>query len=409
MTRSAVVVLVATLVAVYIVSQFLRNSIAVIAPNLAAELQMSAAEIGLLASSFFFTFALAQIPLGLALDRWGARRCILACMAVTVAGAVLFALATGPAMLVVARTLLGLGSASSLMAPLALYAARFPPRRFATLVGIQIGFGSLGTLLATVPLAWSTVVIGWRGSFMVLAGLSAFMLAAVFLVVRDPPRRAEHRVESFPEALRGLWSIIRTPVALPVFLMHLTSYSSIGLIVGLWGGPYLTHVYGYDLVARGEILLLPAVGTIAGSLFWGWTADNVFGSRKIPVLIGAIASASCLGTLALAGSLPVPLLWTLFAVFGMACAFTTVLIAHGQSLFPQHLSGRVITLFNMGTMGGVFLSQTISGFVIDQFPRDGDVYPVAAYQAVFGMQALALLAACWAYNRRVPDRRVSSL
>jgi len=60
-------------------------------------------------------------------------------------------------------------------------------------------------------------------------------------------------------------------------------------------------------------------------------------------------------------------------------------------------------------MGGVFLSQTISGFVIDQFPRDGDVYPVAAYQAVFGMQALALLAACWLYNRRVQDLRVSSL
>jgi len=407
MTRAAVGLLVTTLVAVYIVSQFLRNSIAVIAPDLTAELQMSAAEISLLASSFFLTFALAQIPLGLALDRWGARSCLLVCMGITVAGAVLFAVATSTAMLVIARTLLGIGSASSLMAPLALYAARFPPRRFATLAGIQIGFGSLGTLLATAPLAWSTAAIGWRGSFAVLSALAAAMLVAVFIVVRDEPARATEARESLPAALNGLWSVIRTPVALPIFLMHLTSYSSIALLIGLWGGPYLTHVYGYDLVARGELLLVPAIGTVVGSLLWGM-ADTLVGSRKIPVLAGAGGTVLGLGVLAAAGRLPAPLLWGWLALFGFVCAFTPVLIAHGQSLFPRRLNGRVITLFNMGTMGGVFLSQTVSGMVIDSFPKTGEAYPVAAYQAAFGLQGCALLAASWLYWRRVPDKSAFS-
>jgi sugar phosphate permease len=60
----AAVALVATLISIYIVSQFLRNSIGVIAPNVAAEIGLSAAEIGLLSSTFFFVFAAVQIPVG---------------------------------------------------------------------------------------------------------------------------------------------------------------------------------------------------------------------------------------------------------------------------------------------------------------------------------------------------------
>ena len=72
-------ILVGTLGGAYGISQFLRNSIGVIAPDLAAELNLSASEIGLLASLFFFSFAAAQIPLGIALDRYGPRRCMLVC------------------------------------------------------------------------------------------------------------------------------------------------------------------------------------------------------------------------------------------------------------------------------------------------------------------------------------------
>ena len=96
MRPRAVVVLVGTLIAIYIVSQFLRNSIGVIAPNLAAELGLSPAEIGLLSSVFFFAFAAVQIPLGMALDRFGPRRCMLVCAAITVGGIVLFAWSPSP-------------------------------------------------------------------------------------------------------------------------------------------------------------------------------------------------------------------------------------------------------------------------------------------------------------------------
>ena len=155
----APITLVGTLAAIYLVSQFLRNSVGVIAPDLAREIGLNAAEIGLLSSAFFFAFAAAQIPLGIALDRYGPKRCMLVCAAIAFAGTLVFATATTPAGLVVARILMGLGSSCYLMAPLALYARRFPPERFAQLAGIQIGIGTVGTLLVTAPLAWASAAI----------------------------------------------------------------------------------------------------------------------------------------------------------------------------------------------------------------------------------------------------------
>ena len=70
----------------------------------------------------------------------------------------------------------------------------------------------------------------------------------------------------------------------------------------------------------------------------------------------------------LVGTLAPAALLAWLAAFGFLCAFGPVLIAHGKALFPPHLVGRALTLLNMGTMGGVFLVQIISGFVIGLFP-----------------------------------------
>ena len=120
---------VATLGMLYIVSQFLRNSVGVIAPDLAAEIGLTPLELGFLSSIYFFVFAATQLPLGVALDRFGPKLCMLVSIGFTVLGCGLFAVANGAGGLVAARALLGFGTASFLMAPVALYARWFPPER----------------------------------------------------------------------------------------------------------------------------------------------------------------------------------------------------------------------------------------------------------------------------------------
>ncbi|MGA7486521.1 MAG: MFS transporter [Xanthobacteraceae bacterium] len=392
----AAVTLVATLVSIYIVSQFLRNSIGVIAPNLAAELSLSPAEIGLLSSVFFFVFAAVQIPVGVALDRFGPRLCLIVGAAITAIGTVVFAAAASPAALISGRALLGLGTAGSLVASLAVYAQRFPPARFATLTGLQVGIGTVGTLLATAPLAVSTAVIGWRASFLAVGACTLLAGLLIAVVVRDDGRpRGRH--ETLRESLAGILAVMRTPSVGRLFVMNLVAYSTFGLVVGLWGGPYLTHIYGYGLEQRGSFLLVPVLTQIAGSMLWG-PLDRVVGSHKLPVLLGAGATAAALGYVALAGTLSPLMLVSWFAAFGFLSAFGPLLIAHGKALFPLHQVGRGLTVLNMGAMGGTFLAQAISGFVIGLFPTGpGGAYELAAYQLVFALQAAFILLACLVY------------
>ena len=334
-SESYVVPLVGTLAAIYLVSQFLRNSVGVIAPDLAAELDLSAGAIGLLSSVFFFAFAAAQIPLGVALDRYGPKRCMLVCAVIALAGTIAFAFATTPAALVGARALMGLGSSCYLMAPLALYARRFPPEKFAALAGIQIGIGTVGTLLVTAPLAFASAAIGWRATFLAVAGVVVVCGFLVALVIREQGSEVGRapRHETLAASFAGIAAVARPPSFLPLFAMHALCYSSYVLIVGLWGGPYLAHVYGYGLTARGDLLLIPALTQIVGVVLWGY-AERAFGAYKPLVLAGGIATAACLGALAWFGRLaPLPLA-ILLGVFGFAAAYIPVLIAHGRALLP---------------------------------------------------------------------------
>jgi len=392
------IAVVATLGVIYTVSQFLRNSIGVIAPNLAAEVGLSPIQLGLLSSIYFFCFAITQLPLGVALDRFGPKRCMLVSVCFTVLGCVLFAAAQGAGSLVAARAMLGFGTASFLMAPVALYARWFPPERFSTLAGIQIGLGSLGALLATAPLAFATATVGWRTTFLGVGVCAAVIGILIWLIVTDDPPgvKSTPRNETLRESIAGIWQVIRTPSIGRVFMIQLSSYPSYALIVGLWGGPYLTHVYGYDLRGRGDILFLAAVTQVIGAFFWG-PSDRLFGRYKVPVMIGAGTCQAALTMLATLGTLPIPLLLVVFVMLGFASGMTSVVMSHGRTLVPPHLLGRTISLLNIGTMGGGFLVQFVSGIVINLFPAEGGAYPLVAYQLVFGLQAILVLIALIVY------------
>src|SRR4029078_5407680 len=182
------------------------------------------------------------------------------CIEFTVLGCVLFAVAHQAGSLIAARAVLGFGTASFLMAPIALYARWSPPDRCSTFAGIQLGRGSLGAIFATAPLAYATASFGWRMTFLGVGVCAAVIGVLVWLIVTDDPPgvKSTSRRETLRESIAGIWQVIRTPSMGRVFMVQLSSYPSYVLIVGLWGGPYLTHVYGYDLQGQGDVPLVAA-------------------------------------------------------------------------------------------------------------------------------------------------------
>jgi len=250
----------------------------------------------------------------------------------------------------------------------------------------------------TAPLAWASAAIGWRATFLVVAGFVVVGAILVAIVVREDAadRTETGKQETLRESLRGVLEVARMPSFLPVFLMNFMSYSSYVLIVGLWGGPFLSDVYGYGLTARGDLLMLPAISHIIGVVAWGH-AERYFGAYKPLVLAGALGTAAALGLLAALGKPEPRTLAIWLTVFGVLPAFLPVLIAHGRSFLPPHLVGRGMTLFNIGTMGGTFVVQLASGALIDLFPAQAGVYPLDAYRLVFAVQAVAIMVASAAY------------
>jgi MFS family permease len=373
--------LIAVLVSAYAISQFLRNSIGVIAGDLSHELALTATQTGLLSSAFFLSFAAAQIPVGIAIDRYGPKRTMLATAVLAVAGTALFALAPSAPVLIAARVVMGLGCSTFFMAPLVIYARRFPPERFAALASLQMGLANIGTLAATAPLAVSAAHVGWRGSFLAVAALAvAVALLIAWVVPKDADAGPER--ESWGEALRGVMAAVKVRSFWRLFFVQLTVYSSFATVVGLWGGPWLTDVHGADAATKGNILLLGASAQMGGLLLWG-ALDRFWGSHKKPVFIGAGTTVVLLSVVAfLPLSLPSATLW--FVVFGLFIAITPILTAHGKSLFPRALTGRGITLMNIATIGGAFLSQSVTGLLMDLVGRqESGAYPPEGYRLVF--------------------------
>ena len=402
-SRLHIVLLVGILCLVYTVSQFLRSSTGVIAPNLSADLGLRPEGLGILSGAFFLSFALAQIPVGILLDRYGARITMIGSVGIAVLGCFVFAAAEGEAGLTFARVLMGLGCSVMLMGPLMIYRWWFPPEKFAMLSGLQISIGTLGALMATAPLAFSTEMFGWRASF-VGAGVVTLVLAvAMGFIARDTPPGVtppERPRETLGQSFGGIFEVMRWPGVWPLFVMISTGYASFAAVQTLWASPYLADVHGLDLSARGYVLLGITGGQVIGLLIWGY-AERILGSIKKPILAGAALSASILALLSFFEAPGLSLVTALFIVFGLNAGYTPLLLAHGRLLFPDRLAGRGITLLNLGNMAGVFVLQALTGALIGQLQRMG-ISPETGYRATFGALALVLVAAL-AYYSTIPD------
>jgi predicted MFS family arabinose efflux permease len=387
-----------------VLSQFFRSSNGVIAPDLMTDLKLSAENIGVLSSSFFFVFALLQVPLGILLDRFGARHVLSALMLLAIGGSLVFAVAADLSGLVAGRLLIGVGCAGLMVGSLVILARWYSPAHFAGAMATLFASANAGSLVATLPLAAAAAAWGWRATFVGLSVISALLTAVFFLTVRDAaPDHPFHRraPETLLDVTKGLVKIIRMRDLCLLFPMVAVGYASFISIVGLWGGPYLHEVYGLESVARGNVLSLMALSMIVGTLAYG-RIDRWIGSRRTLTTMGASVSALLLVLLALNPGGPLWQTTTLLCLFGFVGAYSLVVMAHGLALVPDELAGRGTTALNTALMGGAAVIQAVTGAVVESFPhRIGDG-ATTAYAVIFVILAGLTLGALLIY-RRVRD------
>jgi MFS family permease len=174
-------------VAAYYLSFLFRTINATVAGALTSEFGLGAGDLGLLTSAYYLTFAAAQIPIGILLDRYGPGQIQSAVMVAAAVGAALFAVSDNFWLLVSGRALIGLGVAASLTAGLKALVLWFPKERIPLLNGLMVMLGALGALTATLPAEFLLVSVGWRGLFELLALVSAGCALVIYLVVPEMP------------------------------------------------------------------------------------------------------------------------------------------------------------------------------------------------------------------------------
>jgi len=152
-------------------SQFYRSSVAVIAPDLIQDLNLDAWELSTVSASFFYAFALMQIPVGIFLDSIGPRITMSLLTLVSVIGALIFSMGDSYYSLTLGRMLLGIGMACNFMGGLKLITLWFDPKLFATLSALIVSLGTAGNIAAATPLVLMVQVMGWRYSFMTMGGI----------------------------------------------------------------------------------------------------------------------------------------------------------------------------------------------------------------------------------------------
>jgi len=371
----------------YVLSQFFRAFLAVLAGPLETDLGLAPEDLAFASGLWFLSFAAMQLPVGWALDTVGPRRTAAALLLVGGGGgATLFAVAANAVHIDIAMVLIGIGCSPVLMASYYIFEREFPPLQFATLAALMVGVGTVGNLIASYPMAISAELIGWRASMGGLAALSAVVAAGIALTVHDPAK---------PESdMRGsVFDLLKMPVLwliLPLMFVH---YAPAGAIRGLWIGPYLRDVFDASQSQIGMATLLMGLAMILGVVMYG-PLDRLMGSRKWVNFTGNALTAAAVLTL---WAMPQSGMWTAVALMcavGLFGASFPMMVAHGRSFVPPHLTGRGVTLLNLFGIGGVGLMQFVTGR-LHAGAQAGDV--AAPYAAIFGFFGLALIAGLAVY------------
>ncbi len=387
--------------AAYVASQFYRVANAVIAPELMADLSLSAKAMGVMTGAFFLGFAVAQIPVGVLLDRFGPRRTMSALFLLAALGSAGFALGQDQMSVTLARAAIGVGCAAGLMGSLVAIARWFPAERFAFLSSLLFALGGAGTLLGTTPLAWFSEWIGWRGSFWAMAGLTALAALLLFAVVRDhPPGAAEDQApESWGEVARGLARVLGNRELWLVSAIQFTGYATLLAVIGLWAGRYFADVHGFDVARRGHALMALNLASLMGVTGYG-RLDAHVASRKRLIIGAALLTAAILGVLALWPAPSLVAAMVLLLLFAGAGSSVMLLHAHARAVLPDHLVGRGLTLQNLAVFLGVFGSQAVTGVIVGAFDTGADgATTEAAHRAVFAALAVSLVVSAAIFSR----------
>ena len=390
----------------YAISYFYRNANAIIQSNLVDELGLGPADLGLLTSAYFFSFAVFQLPLGILLDRYGPRRTEAVLLLFAALGSWIFSNAETSSGLVLGRLLIGLGVSACLMAAFKAFVIWFQSKRLPMINGMQMVAGGLGALGATIPLQNVLYIMDWRGVFLGLSIITVFASLCLWFVLPEHHSSADKKPD-LKTQLKEMGTVFRSPVFWGIAPLTALSSGAFLAIHGLWIKPWLRDVADLGEQESSQLLFLMTLSVIMGYFMLGIFTErlsHLFNMRPISVGVFGMSLFS-LSQFSLAfGWVSSPMLLVLLLGF---LGTSNILIYAGLfQIFPKSYSGRVSTILNVQVFMGAFLIQWGIGEIIELWSVSEKGYDPASYSfAIGGLAFLQGVGLVWFFISQLSIKR----
>lgn len=340
----------------------LQVSPSVMTSNLMHDFQIGAATLGVMASFYFYSYTLMQIPVGLFYDQLNSRTLITGAVFLCAMGALFFSLTQSVAWAALGRFLMGIGSAFAFVGVLVVASKWFPHKYFALLVGIAQFLAAMGALSGALSIASMLHLFSWRFVIGIFAAIGIVLTLLSFLIVRDHPaeeRPTFKRHHLFRE-LKEIFSFSQTWwIALYAFC----SWGPMAVFAALWGIPFLKIRFQVSNTEAALAMALVWVGLGIMSPFLGWLSDKI-GRRclllQVTSLIGLFSSL----ILIYLPGISFNAAFFLLLGIGIAASGQILTFALVKENNRKTRVGIAIGLNNMAVVAGGALFQPLAGFLL---------------------------------------------
>ncbi len=382
---------------VYLAAVFHRTSLGVASLAASERFGLGPAALGMFTVLQIGVYAAMQVPTGLLVDRYGARRVLTVAALLMGTGQLIFAFATSYPLGLLARAVLGVGDAMTFVSVLRLVAAHFPARRYAAVASFTAALGALGNFASTLPLSMLLGSAGWTTTFAVAGAVTALYSVVLVLRVRDNPAGVVGEpVEA--QSLRTVCAQVsaawRTPGTRLGFWVHFSTMFAPAMLGLLWGFPYLVQAQGLSEPVAGLVLGILVVGAVVGGPTIG-TVISRHPEWRTPMVVGYLLAAVGTWTVLLgwpAGHVPLPVLITGFAVLSLGGPASTIAFALARDYNPLRRVGTATGVVNVGGFVAITVSALAVGMLLD---LAGTADPGTAFRIAFLSVVAVLLLGLW--------------
>jgi MFS family permease len=362
----------ATGILYYCYAYLLRVFPSVLEQDLLAHFHITASAFGSLAAFYYFAYAPMQVPVGMTVDRFGARKALMFACCVNLVGVLIFLNSDKLWAGELGRFLIGFGSAFAYVTALKLATIWLPRHFFATATGIVTGIGMLAAALTDIYLTTLLQNFGYKTSLYFCFSLGVVLLFLIFMIIRSHTNTSSNASEKAePESIttiKQLFSslsvLVKNPQMWLIGVIGLLMYLPASVFLDVWGISYLKTVclLTPEQAAFGASMMF--FGWIIGSPIAGALSDKL-GSRKMPMIISAIFSTLLFSMILYIPTMPKNTLYLALFSLGMACSPHPICFTLSKENNTSKITGTSIAFTNCLIMLGGFFLQPIVGRMLD--------------------------------------------